>query len=133
MREGETERAQACLTSHDVEFSPRLTNSSPFNYSRFRRGCLPLYSTGQRKNYGFVTFETEEALMRAVSCCFFGRIGAGKRERKGTRERGSNEKQKKASSTLCCCVLAALRARPPPGALGRGLGVAPSALNWRTL
>lgn len=55
--------------SHDVEFSHQFFPLSS-NCTLFRRGCLPLYSTGQRKNYGFVTFETEEALMRAVSAFF---------------------------------------------------------------
>ena len=114
MREGETERAQACLTSHDVEFSPRLTNSSPFNYSRFRRGCLPLYSTGQRKNYGFVTFETEEALMRAVSCCFLeGLVLARGREKAQEREGATKSKKKHRRLFVAVCLRRSGRARLP--------------------
>lgn len=115
-----------------LQFS--LTNflPSPPNCSLFPRGCLPLYSTGQRKNYGFVTFETEEALVRAVSLCFLG--GIGLRESEESRERASKASslaKKRKNSTRC--VLAAPRARPLPGALGRGLGVAPAALDGRAL
>ena len=43
---------------------------------------LASHSTGQRKNYGFVTFETEDALMRAVSeRRRGGRGGGGRGER----------------------------------------------------
>lgn len=65
-----------------------LTNSFPPQLlPLFRRGRLPLHSTGQRKNYGFVTFETEEALMRAVSFVFSRMIvswgqGEGEREKR---------------------------------------------------
>ena len=92
--------------SHDIELtkSPTLPQFSPFP-----KRLSPLYSTGQRKNYGFITFETEEALMRAVSLCFC-----------GGRERESSKKKRVKASVVvvietprCVCLRRPGRARLP--------------------
>lgn len=122
-----------CSLKFSPPFSPQKTN-----------GCFLINSTGQRKNYGFVTFETEEALTRAVSRLLLSLKSVpfllpkkSKERRKRQKSKGEREKKR---TRLCfcsrfflllvrltlCCVLAAMGAREPRGLLNRADGAIPA-------
>lgn len=95
-------------------FSARHRNCkflTPPIFTLDSHGCFPNHSTGQRKNYGFVTFESEEALTRAVSLlfsgCFFEEsIMSLSQRRKGkSKERRRRRGKKKTALFLLLLVL----------------------------